>query len=95
MRKYGRTDANQAEIVKALRKAGASVVSLAACGSGIPDLLVGFRQKTYLLECKDGKQPPSARELTEDQRVFHAGWYGGPLIVVNSVDEALAAIEVL
>ena len=95
MRKHGRTDANQTEVIKALRQAGANVVSLANCGAGIPDLLIGFRQKTYLLEVKDGSKPPSQRELTPDQRVFHAGWYGGPLMVVNSVDEALTAIGVL
>lgn len=45
MRKYGRTDSNHAEIAAALRKAGASVVSLASVGNGCPDLLVGFRTR--------------------------------------------------
>lgn len=92
MRKYGRTDRNQGEICEALRKVGASVQILAAVGGGVPDLLVGFRRGTYLLEVKDGKRPPSERELTPDQIAWHLEWNGGPCVVVNSVDEALVAI---
>lgn len=95
MRKYGKIDANQAAIVKALRQAGATVQSLASVGDGAPDLLVGFRLQTVLLECKDGSKPPSARELTDDQIEWHLNWRGGPCMVVNSVDEALAAIGVV
>ncbi|HJP47915.1 hypothetical protein [Acinetobacter venetianus] len=43
MRRAAKIDANQTEIVKALRKFGASVQSLASTGKGCPDLLVGFR----------------------------------------------------
>jgi DnaJ-domain-containing protein 1 len=92
MRKAARTDRNQAEIAAALRTVGASVQSLAAMGNGVPDLLVGFRRATYLLEVKDGNLKPSARELTPDQIAWHLGWNGGACVVVNSVGEALAAI---
>jgi hypothetical protein len=92
MRRAAKVDANQAEIAAALRTAGATVYSLAAVGNGIPDLLVGFRRGTWLLEVKDGKKPPSARELTPDQVRFHSEWFGGPCMVVNSTEEALAAI---
>jgi len=92
MRRAAKVDANQTEIVDALRTVGASVHSLAAVGGGIPDLLVGFRRVTYLLEVKDGKKKPSARELTPDQVRFHADWFGGACVVVNSVPEALAAV---
>lgn len=64
MRARPRIDANQPDIVKALRKMGAFVQSLAAVGDGCPDLLVGFRGKTYLIEVKDGDKPPSKRALT-------------------------------
>lgn len=43
MRRAPRTDANQAEIVAALRTRGALVQSLAGVGAGVPDLLVGWR----------------------------------------------------
>jgi len=92
MRRRAKIDANQPDIVKALRKAGAFVQSLAECGGGVPDILCGFGGKTFLLEIKDGSQPPSKRELTPDQIAWHLEWRGGPCVVVNSVDEALAAI---
>ena len=40
-----RTDANQAEIVKTLRQAGADVYDLSKVGKGIPDLLVTLMAK--------------------------------------------------
>lgn len=77
MRKYGRTDANQSEIVGFLRAIpGVSVTSLAAVGGGVPDLLVGFRGNNYLFEIKDPEKSPSQRKLTKAQREFHAAWHG-------------------
>ena len=75
-----------------LNSMGATVQSLSAVGEGVPDLLVGYRGETYLLEVKDGAKPPSARELTPDQIAWHLEWRGGACVVVNSADEALAAI---
>lgn len=95
MRRAAKVDRNQPEIVAALRKVGADVFSLAAVGDGIPDLLVGFRGVTVLMEVKDGSKPPSARQLTPDQIEWHAAWRGGRCVVVSSVSEALAAIEVM
>jgi hypothetical protein len=92
MRRAARVDRNQSEVVAALQMVGATVHSLAAVGNGVPDLLVGFRRGTYLLEVKDGKKKPSARELTPDQIAWHMDWNGGACVVVNSVGEALAAI---
>jgi hypothetical protein len=94
MRRAAKVDANQPEIVAALRKVGADVTSLAAVGEGVPDLLVGFRGATVLIEVKDGSKPPSARQLTADQIEWHAAWRGGRCVVVSSVTEALAAIGV-
>ena len=93
MRRAAKTDANQSAIVQALRAIGASVQSLAAVGDGVPDLLVGYRGRTFLLECKDGDKVPSARKLTPDQERWHAAWRGEAVIVVNSVDEALEAVQ--
>lgn len=92
MRRAAKVDRNQAEIAAALRNAGAFVQSLAAVGGGVPDLLVGFKRQTYLLEVKDGLKPPSARELTPYQIEWHTNWNGGVCMVVNSVDEALTAV---
>lgn len=92
MRRAAKVDANQTEIVQALRQIGATVQSLAAVGNGCPDLLVGFRGKNWLLEIKDGNKPPSAQALTPHQVEWHRVW-AGHVVVVNSVDSAIAAIN--
>ena len=89
MRRAAKIDANQEQVIKALRSVGAVVQSLAAVGKGVPDLLVGYQGKTILLEVKDGNKPPSARKLTEDQIKWHGAWRGGPLAVVDGPDAAL------
>jgi len=76
-------------IVDALRNVGASVVSLAPMGRGVPDLLVGFRGVNYLLEVKREKG-----KLTADQTAFIAT-YNGRVYVVRTVDEAYSVIGVL
>jgi hypothetical protein len=91
VRRHGKVDANQTQIIAALRKAGCSVQSLADLGGGAPDLLVGLGGDNYLLECKDGGKPPSARALTPDQVRWHAAW-GGTVEVVESVEQALRAV---
>ena len=88
-------DANQEQVVTALRAAGATVQSLAGVGKGVPDLLVGYQGQTLLLEIKDGFKSPSRRLLTEDQLRWHGSWKGGALSVVDSPDAALRMIGVL
>ena len=89
MRRAAKVDANQQQVVQALRAVGATVQSLAGVGKGVPDLLVGYQGKTLLLEVKDGNKPPSERRLTEDQLAWHGAWRGGPLAVVDGPDAAL------
>lgn len=89
-----RTDANQAEIVAALRQAGASVAPTHGLGRGFPDLAVGFRGQNFLLEVKDGMKKPSERKLTPDEERWHQGWRG-QVVTVESVPEALAAIGIV
>lgn len=90
-RRAAAVDANQPQIVKALRAAGATVQHLHTVGKGCPDILVGFRGVNYLLEIKDGSKPPSARKLTDDESAWHFQWLGNVRIVSNE-QEALAAI---
>lgn len=86
-------DANQAAIVGALRACGATVQSLAAVGSGVPDLLVLHRGRLLLVEVKDGAKSPSARRLTAAQVDWHERWRGPHLVTVKSWDEAIAALN--
>jgi len=92
VRRASKIDANQEAVVSALRAAGASVQSLAAVGDGVPDLLVGFQEQTYLIEVKDGQKPPSKRKLTEDQVKWHENWKGGFLSVSEDPEQALKFI---
>lgn len=87
MRLRARIDANQGDIVDALRKAGASVdTEQAKLGKGRPDLLVGFRGKTFGMEVKvDGGK------LTDDQVAYALNWKGH-YVVVHTPEEALAVI---
>lgn len=92
MNRYARrVDANQEEIIRALRQSGATVQPLHMVGDGCPDLAVGLRGLNFFLEVKDGAKPPSARQLTRDERAWHEGWRGS-VVVVSSVDEALRAV---
>lgn len=89
-RRAAKIDPNQPDIVRALRRAGAAVRSLAAVGDGMPDLAVGFRGVNYFLEVKD---PESSRgsDLTPKQEIFFNTW-GGQRAIVTSIAEALTAI---
>ena len=93
MRTAHRTDANQAVIVDALRKVGASVQSLAGIGKGCPDLLVGYKGVNYLLELKDGRKCRSAQSLTPQEVCWHVGWKGS-VCVVSTIAEAFKAVGV-
>lgn len=88
-----KVDANQGEIVDALRRVGCSVQLLHMVGKGCPDLLVGRHGVNVLLEIKDGSKPPSARKLTPDQEIWHDNWRG-QVTVVCSVHEAFVAVGV-
>jgi hypothetical protein len=81
MRFASRRDANEAEIVQALRDAGAYVWII-----GLPvDLLVGYKSHTFLVEVKNGPQ----KRLTDLQADFFESWAGGTLARIDSPEAAL------
>jgi Holliday junction resolvase len=86
MRKRGKVDQNQAEIVDALRKAGAEVYITSNMGGGFPDLLVMYRSTLLLIECKS-----KGGRMTSDEQAFYNKWQDCT-VVVYSVEEALEAI---
>jgi Holliday junction resolvase len=90
VRKAAKVDSNQGDIVRALRKAGCNVLSLAAVGNGCPDLLAYRAGLLYLIEIKDGNKSPSRIKLTPHQVRFHRDW---PVHVVTNESEALKIIE--
>lgn len=87
---YKKIDANQKEIVSALRDAGATVRSLAALGCGIPDLLVGWRGVNYLVEIKN--KAGKGDKLTPAEDEFIQTWRG-QVAKVLTVDDALQLIS--
>lgn len=90
MRRAARVDENQRAIVKALRKAGASVQPLHTVGDGVPDLLVGIGGKTFLVEVKNEKGT-----LTPDQIRWHSEWRGAKPLVVRDEVQALWAVGLI
>lgn len=85
-------DSNQNLIVKQLRLLGYSVYITSSVGKGFPDLVIGKRDKNYLVELKDGSKPPSARKLTDDEAKFIEGWQGA-VIVAHDLDGILNQIK--
>ena len=88
------SDSNCKPIVDALRAAGCVVVRLDPArdrhSKGLPDLLVGVRGRTFLLEVKDGNN-----DLNPNQQEWHNSWTGGPLRIVRSPEEALAMVGLI
>jgi hypothetical protein len=91
-----RRDENERAIVLELRARGATVEQLD--GKGLPDLLVGYAGRTYLIEVKQehGKQgahmKKTADGLRPSQSDWWAAWKGAPPIVVTTPADALIAI---
>jgi hypothetical protein len=80
-------DANEPEIVDAMQAMGATVDRLPG-GDGRPDLLVGFRGHTILIEVK-----VPGEKLNVLQKRFHAEWQGSPIHVVFRTSEAIAILH--
>jgi|TARA_R110000868_G_C10718077_1_gene750549 hypothetical protein len=87
MRYAKRVDANQDQIVSALRAAGAYVWII-----GLPvDLLVGYKNRTILVEIKSGPK----KRLTDLQQDFFANWCGDALARVDNAEAALRMLRVV
>jgi hypothetical protein len=87
MRYAKRVDANQDQIVSALRAAGAYVWII-----GLPvDLLVGYKNRTILVEIKSGPK----KRLTDLQQDFFANWCGDALARIDSAEAALRMLRVV
>ena len=87
MRHAARVDANQEQIVSALRAAGAYVWII-----GLPvDLLVGYKGHTFLVEVKS----TSKKRLTGLQADFFENWSGSTLAKIDCPEAALRMIGVV
>ena len=87
MRHAARVDANQEQIVSALRGAGAYVWII-----GLPvDLLVGYKGYTFLVEIKTD----SKKRLTKLQADFFENWTGSILARIDCPESALRMLKVV
>ncbi len=97
MRRRAKADANQPEIVKALRGRGATVLMTHQLSSGQTqcglDLLVGYKKIDVRMEIKDGSKPPSAQKLTPAEQNECDTWKGRKIEIVTSVDDAMAVLD--
>lgn len=91
-RRAAKVDDNQSEVVNTFRTMGCCVLPLHTVGGGCPDLLVEIATLNVLVEVKDGKKKPSARELTDPQKKFHKEWRGHKEIIKN-LDEAQKVVR--
>lgn len=85
-------DANHLEIAHALEKTGCSVLDLSMVGGHCPDILVGYRGVSTLLEIKSGDRARWRRADDAGQEEWRATWRGRKVHRVTSVDEAFAVI---
>lgn len=100
-------DENEKPIVDALRAIGATVDRLN--DFGVPDLLVGYRGRTILLEVKNPEKTTKAKsakskpgagpaenhkgQLTPRQVEWWGQWIGAAAHVVETPKEAIAAVK--
>jgi hypothetical protein len=90
-RYYARkVDTTHGPIRDRARELGASVIDSARLGNDAPDLIIGFRGHTILIECKtpsraDGGVKPSL--TTEGQRLARGTWCGDRWAQIASAAE--------
>jgi len=90
MRRAAKRDVSEPEIVSALVQCGFSVYRL----NQPVDLLVGFRGKNFLVECKSGTKG-YAKDLNDNQKQFNDGWRGSEVVKLTSAQDAIDwAVEV-
>ena len=86
-RRATKRDANEPEIIKALREVGATVQTISE--TNVTDLLVGYQGVNYLIEVKMPKG-----KLSSGQKDWHLSW-DGQVSVARSVDDALSVLGIL
>ncbi len=87
-RRAAKVDANQPEIVKALRKAGWYVLIISQL-KNCCDIIISKNGRTVAIEIKDGKKAKSAQKLSDGELKFKDEWQG-EYQIITSIEEALA-----
>jgi Holliday junction resolvase len=83
-RHKAKRDAAEPEIVSTLQQCGFSVVRM----DKPVDLLVGFRGRAWLIECKSGDKG-YAKALNKNQKDFDSAWRGPRVVILRSAQDAM------
>jgi len=89
MRTAARSDANQKAIMDAARAVGAVVTDIHRHGRGVPDLLISFRGRWYLVEVKDADG-----NLTKKEREF-INLHDAPVYIVRTPEQMIDVLGAL
>jgi hypothetical protein len=82
-----KVDANQKEIVAALRQMGATVWITSDCGHGAPDIICGYSGRSYLFELKS-----SGGRMTTDEIEWRDKWRGN-YYVITTAEQAIEIMQ--
>ena len=80
-----KVDANQPEVVKALRKAGWYVLIISQL-KNCCDLMISKNGRTIAIEVKDGAKSKAAQKLSEGETKFMNAWQGEYKIIASLDD---------
>ena len=86
-----KVDLNHTDVVKTLRSLGATVFDASKVGKGFPDLVVGYKNKTILVEIKSSEN----KKFTTAQLKFMSEWKGSSVVRINDIDGAIRLIKML
>jgi hypothetical protein len=100
-RPSGHKDQNHDAVVRELRQLGATVLETHALGDDAPDLVVGWRGVTALVELKSadkvlGRQHQTVRlkrERLERQRAYLEAWAGGLAFIAETTEQVLERLH--
>lgn len=84
----GHHDANHGEFAKAFGDLGCTVADTSAAGFGFPDIVLGLIGQTHLVEVKDADG-----QLSASQKRFIRDWRGAPIVVVQTIPEAIGHVQ--
>lgn len=95
MGRHARADGTHYDRKADFEACGCTVVDLHATGiSGLPDFLVGCIGANHLVECKDPSTRYGRAGLSQSQTRFSGHWKGGPVYVVETLQDVLDLIAV-
>lgn len=87
-----RSDDNQRELVKALRKLGAHVDIVSMVGGLGYDLIVNFFDDVRVCEVKDPSKPKSDQALTQSELKAQAIW-GTRYVILKTIDDCWSMLD--